>query len=118
MSAVPAPSSWPLAGARGGALALALRSRLGRGLWLWLSTQDVLRELGCGHAARDVFCPCFVADCLETLKGIGMEGKAPFQKAGRSQTRSGEQPIEASHLSYILHTNVLHCRHILPIMNS
>jgi len=29
-----------------------------------------------------VVCPGFVADCLETLEEIGMEGKAEFLKAG------------------------------------
>ena len=30
----------------------------------------------------DVVCPGFVADCLETLEEIAMEGKADFQRAG------------------------------------
>jgi hypothetical protein len=31
-----------------------------------------------GRAAVDVFCPGFVADCLETLEEIGIEGRALF----------------------------------------
>jgi ferrochelatase len=30
----------------------------------------------------DVICPGFVADCLETLEELGMEGRAEFLNAG------------------------------------
>ena len=67
---------------------LAFQSRFGRGKWLEPSTQDVLQELGRAGAQRvDVFCPGFVADCLETLEEIGIEGKALFQKAGGGELR-------------------------------
>ena len=39
-----------------------------------------LRRLGLGRV--DVFCPGFVADCLETLEEIAIEGRAIFEKAG------------------------------------
>jgi ferrochelatase len=35
----------------------------------------------------DVICPGFVADCLETLEEIAMEGKAEFLNAGGGQYR-------------------------------
>ena len=34
------------------------------------------------RAARRRFCPGFVADCLETLEEIGIEGRALFSAAG------------------------------------
>ena len=40
-------------------------------------------ELGAARLRRvDVFCPGFVADCLETLEEIGIEGKQTFAAAG------------------------------------
>ena len=35
-----------------------------------------------GVSRVDVFCPGFVADCLETLEEIGIEGRDAFLKAG------------------------------------
>ena len=37
---------------------------------------------GDGTQRVDVFCPGFVADCLETLEEIGIEGRALFGAAG------------------------------------
>jgi protoporphyrin/coproporphyrin ferrochelatase len=46
-------------------------------------TAAVLAALhGEGAQRVDVFCPGFVADCLETLEEIGIEGRATFMKAG------------------------------------
>ena len=51
--------------------------------WLKPYTADVLRALGKEGVARvDVVCPGFVADCLETLEEIGIEGAARSRKAG------------------------------------
>ncbi len=62
---------------------LAFQSRFGHGRWLTPSTQEVLQRLGREGAGRvDVFCPGFVADCLETLEEIGIEGQKLFKKAG------------------------------------
>ena len=36
----------------------------------------------------DVFCPGFVADCLETLEEIAIEGRAMFRKAGGKELRA------------------------------
>ena len=62
---------------------LTYQSRFGKARWLQPYTVDVLHQLGAAKISRvDVFCPGFVADCLETLEEIAMEGKATFVKAG------------------------------------
>ncbi len=62
---------------------LTFQSRFGRAQWLEPYTANVLEALGAGKARRiDVFCPGFVADCLETLEEIGIEGRATFTGAG------------------------------------
>jgi len=73
-----------------GALALApeqyqlsFQSRFGRAEWLQPYTAATLAQWGNEGLSRvDVVCPGFVADCLETLEEIGIEGKAEFLKAG------------------------------------
>ncbi len=43
----------------------------------------MLQALGREGVKRvDVFCPGFVADCLETLEEIGIEARATFLQAG------------------------------------
>jgi ferrochelatase len=62
---------------------IAFQSRFGRGRWLSPYTSDVISDLGKRKLRRvDVFAPGFVADCLETLEELGMEGKQIFQRAG------------------------------------
>ncbi len=62
---------------------LSFQSRFGRAKWLTPYTADVLRELGAAKTGRvDVFCPGFVADCLETLEEIAIEGQARYRAAG------------------------------------
>jgi ferrochelatase len=63
--------------------AVAFQSRFGRAKWLEPSTADTLLALGRDGVRRvDVACPGFVADCLETLEEIGIEGKQAFLGAG------------------------------------
>lgn len=63
--------------------AISFQSRFGRTEWLKPYTSATLKELGQQKTARlDVVCPGFVADCLETLEEIAMEGKQEFQHAG------------------------------------
>ncbi len=63
--------------------AVTFQSRFGKAEWLQPYTAAVLAELGRQQTGRvDVFCPGFVADCLETLEEIGMEGKQTFLAAG------------------------------------
>jgi len=62
---------------------LAFQSRFGRGRWLEPATADVLAKLASARPRRvDVFAPGFVADCLETLEELAIEGKRTFQAAG------------------------------------
>jgi ferrochelatase len=67
---------------------VSFQSRFGRARWLEPSTVDTLRSLARGGARRiDVICPGFVADCLETLEEIVIEGQALFLAAGGQQLR-------------------------------
>ncbi|HSD61017.1 MAG TPA: ferrochelatase [Burkholderiales bacterium] len=62
---------------------LTFQSRFGRAEWLKPYTAATLEELGRQKAGRvDVVCPGFVADCLETLEEIAIEGKTAFLNAG------------------------------------
>jgi protoporphyrin/coproporphyrin ferrochelatase len=62
---------------------LSFQSRLGRLPWLRPYTDQVLRELpGKGIKRLAVACPAFVADNLETLEEIGMQGRETFLEAG------------------------------------
>ncbi len=62
---------------------VAFQSRFGRTKWLEPYTAAVLKGLGKRKTRRvDVICPGFVADCLETLEEIAIEGKAIFLQAG------------------------------------
>ena len=71
-------------GARADRYAVTFQSRFGRAEWLKPYTADVLEQLGSNDVGRvDVVCPGFVADCLETLEEIAIEGKAPFPAGGR-----------------------------------
>lgn len=65
---------------------LSFQSRFGRAEWLQPYTAATLAQWGKERLRRvDVVCPGFVADCLETLEEIGMEGKAEFLKAGGTE---------------------------------
>jgi protoporphyrin/coproporphyrin ferrochelatase len=62
---------------------VSFQSRFGRAKWLEPSTDATLRSLGKRGVARvDVVCPGFIADCLETLEEIAMEGRQAFMTAG------------------------------------
>jgi ferrochelatase len=62
---------------------VSFQSRFGKAEWLQPYTAPLLEDLGHAKARRvDVICPGFVADCLETLEEIAMEGKEEFQAAG------------------------------------
>jgi ferrochelatase len=76
------------AGLEKGHWTLAFQSRFGRAQWLEPYTVDVLRGLAKKGVGRvDVYCPGFVADCLETLEEIGIEGKKVFLAAGGKALR-------------------------------
>ncbi|MFO7579926.1 ferrochelatase [Nitrosomonas halophila] len=62
---------------------VCFQSRFGFSEWLGPYTSKTLKELGKQKLKRvDVVCPGFVADCLETLEEIAIEGKAAFIEAG------------------------------------
>jgi ferrochelatase len=62
---------------------IAFQSRFGRLEWLKPYTASALADCGRQGLRRlDVICPGFVADCLETLEEIGIEGKEIFLGAG------------------------------------
>ena len=62
---------------------VTFQSRFGAAKWLQLYTADTLVALGKQGLPRvDVLCPGFVADCLETLEEIGIEGRKAFLAAG------------------------------------
>jgi protoporphyrin/coproporphyrin ferrochelatase len=67
---------------------ITFQSRFGKAEWLKPYTTSTLTELGkAGMQRVDVICPGFVADCLETLEEIAMEGKATFLNAGGGEYR-------------------------------
>lgn len=68
--------------------AIAFQSRFGAAEWLQPYTRQMLEALGRGGVGRvDVVCPGFVADCLETLEEIAMEGRAAFLASGGKEFR-------------------------------
>ena len=63
--------------------AISFQSRFGQAEWLKPYTTATLKEWGKQRTKRvDVVCPGFVADCLETLEEIALEGREDFQHAG------------------------------------
>lgn len=66
----------------------AFQSRLGREQWLQPYTVQVLETLPArGVRKLVVACPAFVADCLETLEEIAMQGRETFLAAGGESFR-------------------------------
>jgi len=62
---------------------ICFQSRFGKAAWLQPYTAPTLRDWGRQGIRRvDVICPGFVADCLETLEEIALEGRADFLTAG------------------------------------
>jgi ferrochelatase len=68
---------------------VTFQSRFGPARWLRPYTAEVLAELGAARTRRvHVICPGFVADCLETLEEIGIEGRKIFLDAGGGEFRA------------------------------
>lgn len=62
---------------------VSFQSRLGRSPWIRPFTDERLVELAkTGVERLAVYCPAFVADCLETLEEIGMRADEDFRAAG------------------------------------
>ncbi len=69
-----------------GGWSVAFQSRLGRVPWIRPYTDEVLVELAERKVGRvAVFCPAFVADCLETLEEIGIRGRESYTAAGGAE---------------------------------
>lgn len=67
---------------------VAFQSRLGAEPWCEPSTDAELTRLPATGAKRLlVLCPAFVADCLETLEEISVEGRDTFLEAGGESFR-------------------------------
>lgn len=67
---------------------VSFQSRFGRTEWIKPYTTAVLKDLGKKKLRKlDVICPGFVADCLETLEEIAIEGRAEFAAAGGGDLR-------------------------------
>lgn len=65
---------------------VTFQSRFGKARWLQPYTSQVLAELAARKVGRvDVVCPGFVADCLETLEEIAIEGRHDFLAAGGAE---------------------------------
>ena len=62
---------------------VSFQSRLGRTPWLGPYTDQVVVDLAKKGVRRlAVYCPSFVADCLETLEEIGLRAGEDFREAG------------------------------------
>ena len=62
---------------------VSFQSRLGKTPWIQPFTDDVLPQLANKDVKRlAVFCPSFVADCLETLEEIEIRADEQFREAG------------------------------------
>jgi len=62
---------------------ISFQSRLGRTPWIRPYTDEVIVQLAERGVKRvAVYCPAFVADCLETLEEIGIRARASFTEAG------------------------------------
>jgi len=74
---------------RPGQYRVTFQSRFGPARWLQPYTSEVLAELGAARTRRvHVICPGFVADCLETLEEIAIEGRKIFLDAGGGEFRA------------------------------
>ncbi|MBS2021763.1 MAG: ferrochelatase [Deltaproteobacteria bacterium] len=66
-----------------GSWTVTFQSRLGRTPWITPHTDVVLPQLAAqGKKRLAIFCPAFVADCLETLEEIGLRADEQFRAAG------------------------------------
>ena len=67
---------------------ISFQSRLGRTPWIQPYTDEEIVKLAKNGVRRlAVFCPAFVADCLETLEEIGMRAEEDFRAHGGEELR-------------------------------
>lgn len=66
-----------------GSYSITFQSRLGRDPWLTPATDETIEALAKRGVKRlAIVSPAFVADCLETLEELGMQGKESFLEHG------------------------------------
>ncbi len=71
-----------------GQYSVCFQSRLGKEPWVQPYTSDVLKALADkGKKRLLVFCPAFVADCLETLYEVTVEYGEEFKKLGGEEVQ-------------------------------
>ncbi len=62
---------------------ITFQSRLGRDPWIRPSTEETIKKLAAAGVKKVlIFCPAFVADCLETLFEVTVELDEIFKKGG------------------------------------
>lgn len=67
---------------------VAFQSRLGRDEWIKPYATETIQALArAGTRRLAVFCPAFVADCLETVEEIGIRADEDFRAAGGEALR-------------------------------
>jgi ferrochelatase len=102
------------------ATSIAFQSRLGRTPWIQPFTDVALVELARRGVRRlAVFCPAFVADCLETLEEIGIRAAESFKAAGGEDLRLvpclNDHPVWVTALATLIREAAPHPR-ALPIL--
>jgi ferrochelatase len=102
---------------------LSFQSRLGRAVWIRPYTDIVLPELARRGVKRvAVFCPAFVADCLETLEEIGMRAEADFKAAGGEALRLvpslNAHPAWVRSAAALIRETAPHGHRMLPIAST
>jgi ferrochelatase len=91
--------------------AITFQSRFGKAEWLKPYTAETLVALAKqGKGRVDVFCPGFVADCLETLEEIAIEGRQSFMQAGGKEFHAipclNEHPLWIAALADLVQRNL------------
>jgi ferrochelatase len=94
-----------------GGYSVAFQSRLGRDPWIKPYTDEVLMELPKRGVKRlAVFCPAFVADCLETIEEIGIRARESFIESGGQDLRLvpslNASPVWADAVAKMLRTHL------------
>ena len=90
---------------------ICFQSRFGKAEWLQPYTAPTLEAMAKAGVKRvDILCPGFVADCLETLEEIALEGKADFLSAGGKEYHYvpalNEQPAWLAALTDIVESHL------------
>jgi ferrochelatase len=101
---------------------ISFQSRLGRTPWIKPFTDDEIVALARRGVRRlAVFCPAFVADCLETLEEIGIRAAESFTAAGGEALRLvpclNDHPVWVRALATIIRESTPHPR-ALPVVGA